>query len=76
MHVTGRGAVVRVEHLPKLDAAVFNGKHKKVGTVGDIFGPVRSPYLLIKPIRGVSGERLTSLVGGEVFLGVEKRGKG
>jgi len=68
LHVSGRGAVVRVEHLPKLDEAVYDGESRRVGRVGDVFGPVGNPYLSIKPARGVSEERLASLVGREVFV--------
>ena len=75
LHVTGRGAVVKVEHLPKLDDPVCDKGGKKIGNAGDIFGPVRSPYLLIKPARGVTKERLVSLIGGDVYMGVEKRGR-
>lgn len=75
LRVTGRGAVVKVEHLPKLNDPVCDKGGKKIGNAGDIFGPARSPYLLIKPARGVAKERLVSLIGKDVYVKVKKRGR-
>jgi RNA-binding protein len=66
---------MRAEQLPELGKTVFDGKKKRVGSVLDIFGPVRSPYLAIRPAQSLTQEDLTSLVGEELYIMGERYGK-
>lgn len=77
MHVTKRGLVLRVERVPELGRAVYNGERRRVGSVLDVFGPVGSPYAMIRPARGLTHEGLTALIDRELFTREgEPHGKG
>ena len=75
LHATIRGLVVRVDRAPKIGQAAFDSKGKRVGNIFDIFGPVKSPYVVIKPASGLSKVDLEKLVGLDIFMG-ETYGKG
>ncbi|RLI78539.1 hypothetical protein DRP07_10965 [Archaeoglobales archaeon] len=63
-HVTSRFVVVSAnpEALPKVGSQIFTKRMEKIGVVYDIIGPVKSPFLLIKPGKGaklnLSSEKL------------------
>lgn len=40
--------IVKVENVPKIGDRVVDEKLKHFGDVGDVFGPVSSPYAAIK----------------------------
>ncbi|RLI05405.1 H/ACA RNA-protein complex protein Gar1 [Candidatus Bathyarchaeota archaeon] len=41
--------IVKSSRQPKIGTKVFNGEFKEVGVVFDVFGPVSSPYISVKP---------------------------
>ncbi|MEM0349577.1 MAG: Gar1/Naf1 family protein [Candidatus Caldarchaeum sp.] len=41
--------VIRAYTVPRLGDKVYNGKGREVGYVSNIFGPVSSPYVAVKP---------------------------
>jgi rRNA processing protein Gar1 len=41
---------------------------KKVGVVHDIFGPVVSPYISVKPFKNCSRDDLEALLGEKVYV--------
>lgn len=51
LHISkSRSLIAKLEAPPpKLGSKVFDSRLKEVGTVTDVFGPVSSPYLSIKP---------------------------
>lgn len=75
LHTSSRGLVVRAGQAPKLDQSAFDSKGKRVGSVSDVFGPVKSPYIVIKPASGLSKVDLEKLVGSDIYMG-EGYGKG
>ncbi len=75
LHIGSRGLVARGDSAPKLGQTVVDSSERVVGRVLDIFGPVKSPYFVIKPASGVSGEDLEKLVGSDIYMG-EAYGKG
>lgn len=75
LHVTPRGLVVRVGFTPKLGQAAFDSAERRVGNIFDIFGPVKSPYVVIKPASGLSIADLGKLVNSDIYVG-ERYGKG
>ena len=74
IHLTNRGLVLRVEHVPNLGGAVYDGAGARVGSVLDLFGPVAAPYAVIKPARELTQASLGGLVGKPLYMG-EKYGK-
>lgn len=74
LHTTPRGLVARAGQVPKLSQSAFDSKGNRIGSVSDVFGPVKSPYIVIKPASGLSETDLRKLVGSDIYMG-EKRGK-
>ncbi len=57
--------------LPKVGSSVVDRKMKKIGYVYDIIGPVKNPFVLVKPDEDV----LKEMIFGELFV-VEAYGGG
>lgn len=76
MHVTKRGLVLRAGEGPlEPGNVVYDGGQRRVGSVLDIFGPVSSPYIAIKPVQAMTHEDLAALVGKELYIMGEKHGR-
>ena len=61
--------ILEAETEVRIGESVFDERGKRVGTVFDLFGPVSSPFVAMKP-------RITdleSLLGEALFLGGRKR---
>jgi len=56
-----KGPILKASFPPKVGQPVFNSKKKRMGNIYDLFGPVKSPYVIIKPASGVSGEKLVGV---------------
>jgi RNA-binding protein len=46
---SSRSLIVKIEKTPKIGETVVDENLKPVGKVFDIFGPVSSPYAVVKP---------------------------
>ncbi len=44
-----RNIIIKVETVPKIGERVVDENLKPVGKVFDVFGPVSSPYVAVKP---------------------------
>ncbi len=55
LHVVQNKLIVRRDgaDLPKIGSVVVDRKSSKIGKVSDIFGPLKRPYIIIRPSRGV-----------------------
>ncbi|MEM2082556.1 MAG: Gar1/Naf1 family protein [Candidatus Bathyarchaeia archaeon] len=53
---------------PELGAKVYDAKRRPLGIVVDVFGPVKSPYIEVKPLLTDAG----GLVGRSVYVRVER----
>ncbi|MFH1821316.1 MAG: Gar1/Naf1 family protein [Methanobacteriota archaeon] len=69
LHMTPRGLVSRGDSAPKMGQSVLDTSNKRIGNVSDIFGPINSPYFMVKPASGVSKVDLEKLVGSNIFMG-------
>jgi RNA-binding protein len=52
LHISNRGSIiVRTEKVPPMGSKsiVFDKKAQEIGIIIDVFGPVRNPYLAIRP---------------------------
>lgn len=51
IHVSSnRNLIVKADkRVPKMGEKVVDEKLRKIGTIFDIFGPVSSPYIAVKP---------------------------
>jgi len=59
------------KNIPKLGLDVVNRKMNKVGYIYDIIGPVKTPFILVKPYEGV----LEKSIPDELFV-VKAYGRG
>jgi len=51
LHISpNRNIIVKVENIPKIGEKVVDENLKPVGRIFDIFGPVSSPYVAVKPV--------------------------
>ena len=68
LHISNRGSIIiRTERTPPVGSKslVMDKKAQEVGTIADVFGPVKFPYVSIKPKRGYDP---TKLVGQMLYL--------
>jgi len=50
LHISSsKNLILKAEKLPRINDKVVDENLKSVGTVFDIFGPVSSPYVAVKP---------------------------
>ncbi len=51
LHVSSsRNLILKADSLPKIGDKVVDEKLEFVGTVFDVFGPVSSPYIAVRPV--------------------------
>ena len=73
LHVSKRGSIIlRTDKTPPIgkQAIVLDKKANRIGNVIDVFGPVNSPYVAIRPFKGTETE---SLIGQVLYI--QKRNK-
>jgi len=61
LHISNRGSIIiRTEKTPPVgrQTIVMDKKAQEVGTIIDVFGPVKYPYVAIKPNRGYNPQKL------------------
>lgn len=50
LHLSAHGdLIIRVDYTPKIGSKVVTKDLKEVGRVFDVFGPVKAPYVSVKP---------------------------
>jgi len=50
LHVSStKHMILKAENLPNIGDKVVNENLKQVGTVFDVFGPISSPYVAVRP---------------------------
>lgn len=67
LHITPRGSIiVRTQKTPPLGGIVLNSRAERVGKIVDVFGPVKHPYVSIRPFTRSksSGERRSHIPSG------------
>jgi len=61
LHISKRGSIIiRTEKTPPVGSKslVMDKNAQEVGTIIDVFGPVKFPYVAIKPNRGSDPQKL------------------
>ena len=72
IQVTKRGAViVQTDKSPPIGAKVVDKKAQTIGSIHDVFGPVKSPYVSIKS--NLKYDDASRLVGQVVYLYRKRR---
>ncbi len=66
LHITKQGAIiVQTDKTPPMGAKVVDKKAQPVGTIRDVFGPVKHPYV---SIRAKDKGAAVKLIGQPVYL--------
>ena len=71
LHLSPHGhLIVRLEEssLPRMNAKVVTKKMDKIGTVYDIFGPEKSPYVSVKLDKKMPRSGVQALVKERVYV--------
>ena len=69
LHVSSHGYIIlKAEFFPTIDSPVLTRRMKRIGTVHDIFGPVTSPYVSVKPFKSLTLANLRELRGEKVYI--------
>ncbi|MCF2137172.1 MAG: Gar1/Naf1 family protein [Candidatus Thorarchaeota archaeon] len=52
LHITTRGSlIVRTSKTPPIGGIVLTSNAEKIGKIVDVFGPVKEPYVAIRPFK-------------------------
>lgn len=65
LHISGRGSIIlRTEKTPSIgkQSRVLDKKAQDIGFISDVFGPVKNPYVAIKPKKGVDTSKLVGQI--------------
>ncbi|MDJ0269662.1 MAG: hypothetical protein NXY59_03760 [Aigarchaeota archaeon] len=54
MRVNGDKALVAAKNIPRLSDKVVDAKAREIGYVSNVFGPVKSPFVIVRLTRSVS----------------------
>lgn len=68
LHASKSNLIARAEQVPKLGTKVHDQKNRLVGRVSDIFGPISTPYIAIKPVSNISPRDIAGLVNEEMYI--------
>ncbi len=69
LHISSHGYIIlRAALFPKINSSVLTKRMKKIGKVHDVFGPVLSPYISVKPSKKMAPADLKELVGETVYV--------
>jgi RNA-binding protein len=65
LHVSKRGSLIlKTDKTPPMGArsVVVNKNAEKIGTIVDVFGPVKTPYVAVRPLDKKSAEKLVGQI--------------
>ena len=66
LHISHRGYIIlKTDKTPPIGARVVDKKVQDVGTIQDVFGPVKTPYVAIRP---KNSDSLSKLIGQPLYL--------
>jgi rRNA processing protein Gar1 len=65
INATGQGLLVKASRMVTIGTGLVDVRNSPVGRVQDVIGPVKAPYLVVRPPKGANVQRLLSR---EVFL--------
>jgi RNA-binding protein len=65
LHISNRGSIiVRTEKVLSVGSKsiVYDKRAQEIGSVVDVFGPVKNPYVAIRPINDLDPKKLVGQV--------------
>ena len=74
-HISNRGRmIVRSNQTPGFGLAVFLKDKKKIGTINDVFGPTKEPYISVK-LYAKNSKNLEYRVGETIYVSTKPNKK-
>lgn len=74
-HISNRGRVIiRSNQTPGFGLAVFLKNNKRFGTISDVFGPTKEPYISIK-VNAKNSKNLDYRVGETLYVSTKTNKK-
>jgi len=68
LHVSShKNLIIRGEFFPKINSTVLTKRLKKIGVIYDVFGPIKSPYISVRPFKHIPLSNLIELYGEKVY---------
>ncbi len=70
LHLSTHGnLIVRSDDgtLPRMNSSVLTKKMEKIGTVYDIFGPEKNPYVSVRLSKNFTGSKVKALINDRVY---------
>ncbi len=70
LHLSTHGnLIVRSDDgaLPRMNSSVLTKKMEKIGTVYDVFGPEKEPYISVKLNKNFAGSKAKALINDRVY---------
>lgn len=65
-HITNKKRImVKAEIIPKLFTEVFNLNKKPIGKVIDVLGPIKEPFIAVKPY---SKDKIEQYIGQTLYI--------
>lgn len=69
LHVSShRNLIIKGEFFPKINTTVVTKRLKKIGSIYDVFGPIKSPYITVRPFKDIPLSSLIELAGEKVYV--------
>lgn len=67
-HISNKGKIIlRSDKTPGFGLPVFNANNRRIGTVHDVFGPTKKPYISVK-VYAKNTKNLENRVGETLFV--------
>lgn len=60
VNVSSRGLLVKAPKMVPIGTNLVDVRNQPVGRVTDVVGPVKAPYLVVKPQRGSNAQKALS----------------
>ncbi|MFW9845228.1 MAG: H/ACA ribonucleoprotein complex subunit GAR1 [Candidatus Thorarchaeota archaeon] len=65
LHLSKRGSLIlKTDKTPPMGdrSSVVNKNAEKIGTIIDVFGPVKTPYVAVRPLDKANAEKLVGQI--------------
>ena len=73
-HIANSGKLIaRSSQTPPAGALIFNKDKKKIGKIGDVFGPTKNPYISIKLFRSFNLKDFEDKQGDELYVSINTK---
>lgn len=74
LHIANSGKLIaKSSQTPPAGGLVFTDDKRKIGKVGDVFGPVKNPYISVNLFKSANKRDIESRFGEELFVSINNK---